>query len=76
MTCFAKQGPRYLLYLRDSVLEEYRWVCIVKKELVQVYLPQKSDKGEKNEKVMAYFYLSPRKFCHYDYLVPVCVMLL
>lgn len=33
MTCFLKQDPGYLLYMRDSVLEEYGWICIVKKEL-------------------------------------------
>lgn len=37
---------------------------------LQEYLPQKPGKRVKNEKVMAYFYLSPRKFCHYDFLVP------
>lgn len=36
-----------------------------------MYIPQKSGKGEKNKKVMAYFYLSPSEFCHFDYLVPV-----
>lgn len=43
----------------------------LRRNLLQVYVLQKSGKGQKNEKVMAYFYLSPSKFCHYDYRVPM-----
>lgn len=54
MTCFSKQGPRQLLYIMDSVLEKYGWICVVDMELIAgiQYLPQKSGKRDKNEKVM------------------------
>lgn len=54
MTCFSKQGPRQLLDVMDSILEEYGWICIVEMELTAgiQYLPQKSGKKDKNERVM------------------------
>lgn len=54
MTCFSKQGPRQLLYVMDSVLEEYGWICIVEMELTAAiqYLPQQSGEKDKNERVM------------------------
>lgn len=54
MTCFSKQGPRQLLDVMDSILEEYGWICVVEMELTAgiQYLPQKSGKKDKNERVM------------------------
>lgn len=54
MTCFSKQGPRELWYVMDFVLEEYGWVCVVEIELTAGihYLPHKSGKRDRKEKVM------------------------
>lgn len=40
--------------MMDSVLEEYGWICIVDMERIAGvwYLPQKSGKRDKNEKVV------------------------
>lgn len=40
--------------MMDSVLEKYGWICVVDMELISgiKYLPQKSGKRDKNEKVM------------------------
>lgn len=54
MTYFSKHGPRQLLYMMDSALEEYGWICVVDMDLIAgiQYLPQKCGKRGKNEKVM------------------------